>query len=93
MSAIQAIILCAGVGRRLRPYTDTLPKPLVRVKDVEIIRHQAQALKAVGVQKIVMVTGYLADALEEASQKIDGRSWGEVAQEHGRLFDALTSEK
>ena len=58
---MRAIILAAGGGTRLRPLTNDLPKCLVPLGPQPLVDHLLQALRAVGVEDIVLVVGYLAD--------------------------------
>ena len=60
----QAFILGAGMGSRMRPLTDALPKPLVPLHGRPLIDHVIDRLKAVGVEKIIVNVHYLADQLE-----------------------------
>ena len=62
----EAMILAAGRGERLRPLTDTLPKPLVVVRGAPLIEHHIRKLVAIGTQRIVINVSYLADALMAA---------------------------
>lgn len=57
------MILAAGRGERMRPLTDTLPKPLVPVCGAPLIEHHIKKLVAVGVRRIVVNVSYLAEAL------------------------------
>ena len=57
----KAIILAAGVGSRLRPYTDDCPKGMVEVNGKPILEHQFETLKQAGVNEIIVVCGYLKD--------------------------------
>jgi len=50
----QAMILAAGLGTRLRPYTDTMPKALVPVAGQPLLYHVVQRLKAAGFERIVI---------------------------------------
>lgn len=61
----KAFILAAGKGTRLRPYTDTMPKPMVSVGGISIIRQTLQKLLQVGVTDVVVNTHHLAPVLEE----------------------------
>jgi len=55
---MKAIILAAGVSRRLYPLTLETPKSLLKINDKPIIDYQLDALRAVGVKDIVLVLGY-----------------------------------
>lgn len=56
-----AILMAAGLGSRMRPLTDTIAKPLVRVNGVPLIETVIAALERRGVAEIYVVTGYKAD--------------------------------
>ncbi len=60
-----AFILAAGMGSRLRPYTDTLPKPMVSVAGQSIIYHILDRLIQAGVTDVTINLHYLGDLLEE----------------------------
>jgi len=60
------LVLAAGAGRRLRPYTDTLPKALVPVDgDTTIMDISLRNLAAAGLSDVTIVVGYCADAVAE----------------------------
>jgi choline kinase len=68
------MVLAAGAGRRLAPYTDTLPKTLVPVDGDRTILDIALAnLEAAGLDDIAVVTGYAAGAVEERKAALEDR--------------------
>lgn len=61
---MKAIILAGGLGKRLKPITDYIPKPLVPIKNIPIIEWQINYLKKFGVDEIVICTGYKTEMIE-----------------------------
>jgi len=59
-----AMVLAAGLGTRLKPVTDTMPKPLVPVDGKALIDHAIDRLAAIGIDEVVVNTHYLADQME-----------------------------
>jgi MurNAc alpha-1-phosphate uridylyltransferase len=59
-----AMIMAAGLGKRMRPLTATRPKPLIEVSGKALLDHVLEKLSAAGVRKVVVNVHYLADALE-----------------------------
>ena len=70
------MVLAAGAGRRLRPYTDTLPKALVPVDgETTILDIALRNFAEVGLTDVVIVVGYAAGAVEERRADLE-RSYG-----------------
>jgi len=59
-----AMIMAAGLGKRMRPLTATKPKPLIEVAGQALLDHVLDRLRAAGVEKVVVNVHYLADAVE-----------------------------
>lgn len=57
------MILAAGRGERMRPLTDTMPKPLIAVAGRPLIEHHIAALKAAGITDFVVNLGWLGERL------------------------------
>lgn len=66
----KAIIIAAGLGTRLRPHTEEIPKILVPVGEKPILDHQRQALSGAGVEEFVIVNGYQAEKLRPEGFRI-----------------------
>ena len=62
---MQAVILAAGQGTRMRPLTDALPKPMLPVGDRPLVAHAADVAVEGGVSELLVVVGYEADAIRE----------------------------
>ena len=60
---MQAVVLAAGEGTRMRPLTETVPKPMLPVADRPLCAHTAAAAVAAGATELVVVVGYRADAV------------------------------
>ena len=81
-----AMVLAAGLGQRMRPITDTLPKPLVRVGGRALIDHALDRLAEAGVETAVVNVHHLADLVEA---HVRGRSRPRivVSDERDRLLE------
>jgi choline kinase len=80
------MVLAAGAGRRLRPYTDTLPKALVPVDgDTTILDIALRNLAAVDLREVLVVVGYAAQAVEERLDALE--------QSHGVKLSLVYNDK
>jgi bifunctional UDP-N-acetylglucosamine pyrophosphorylase/glucosamine-1-phosphate N-acetyltransferase len=62
---MQAVILAAGEGTRMRPLTETVPKPMLPVGDRPLVAHTVDAAVDAGATELVFVVGYEADRVRE----------------------------
>lgn len=60
---MRAVILAAGEGNRLRPYTNGQPKCLARLAGTPLLVHQTETLRDAGITDVTIVTGYRADQI------------------------------
>jgi NDP-sugar pyrophosphorylase family protein len=66
MKTIIGAILCGGYGKRLKPLTDNLPKPLLPIKkDYTILDKQILQFKHAGVKEVVFLCGYMNEKIKE----------------------------
>lgn len=94
---MRAMILAAGRGERLRPLTDSLPKPLLQAGGKPLIEYHLERLAAAGFQDIVINQGHLGRMLPQALG--DGERWririhwslepAEALETGGGIFQAL----
>ncbi|MEH6549170.1 MAG: nucleotidyltransferase family protein [Pseudomonadales bacterium] len=93
---MKAMILAAGRGERMRPLTDTLPKPLLEAGGKPLLAYHIEKLVACGVSSIVINVAWLADCIEKYVG--DGSRFGvpvvlsyedEALETGGGIFQAL----
>jgi choline kinase len=65
MSTYQAVILAAGLSKRLRPLTDTTPKCLLKIGEKNLLHRTLDNLTANGINDIVFVTGYRENMIKD----------------------------
>ena len=61
---MKAMVLAAGLGKRLRPITDTTPKPLLEVRGKSLIEHHLERLRVAGIQDVVINLHHLGDQIQ-----------------------------
>ena len=97
---IPALILAAGRGERLRPLTDTTPKPLLQVQGKALIVWQLEALARAGVKRVVINTAWLEEQFPTAlgdgarfglriDYSMEGRDHGGALETAGGIAKAL----
>lgn len=78
---MRAMILAAGKGSRLRPLTDTCPKPLIKVNGKPLIVYHLENLKLAGFEEVVINLHHLGEQIE--SYLGNGQAWGlNIAYSH-----------
>lgn len=82
-----AMVMAAGLGKRMRPLTATRPKPLVEVAGKPLIDHVFDRLRAAGVAKAVVNVHYLADVLETHLQSAGGGLAIRISDERELLLE------
>ena len=80
----RAMVLAAGLGTRLRPVTDTLPKPLVEINGRTLLDHAIDRLARAGVEHVVVNAHYMA---REIASQLGRRDipYIEISEEHELL--------
>ncbi|MBU2887590.1 nucleotidyltransferase family protein [Gilvimarinus agarilyticus] len=71
---MKAMILAAGLGKRMRPLTDTLPKPLIPVRGKPLIEWHLERLADARISEVLINISYLGDKIRQALG--DGSRWG-----------------
>jgi NDP-sugar pyrophosphorylase family protein len=71
---MKAVILAGGQGRRLHPYTLTIPKPMMPVGERPILERLVGALRRGGIDDLILATGHLGGIVEDHFG--DGRAFG-----------------
>ncbi|HWZ98582.1 MAG TPA: sugar phosphate nucleotidyltransferase [Candidatus Dormibacteraeota bacterium] len=65
VSNAQAVILAGGLGTRMRPVTETIPKPMISVVGKPFLEHQLELLHASGIDRSLLLVAYLGERIEE----------------------------
>jgi glucose-1-phosphate cytidylyltransferase len=94
MSELTAVLLCGGKGERLRPFTQTLPKPLVPLNGKPLLYHLLKYLAGNGVRRFAVCVGFKAEHIEGFLNEVREPDWEVVCVNSGdasmtdRLLDA-----
>ncbi len=71
---MQAVVLAGGVGTRLKPITEKIPKAMIQIRGKPFLEHQLNLLKSHGISDVVFCVGYLGDKIKKYFG--DGRKFG-----------------
>jgi len=82
-----AMVMAAGLGKRMRPLTATRPKPLIEVAGKTLLDHVLDRLKAAGVERVVINVHYLADAVEAHLARHNKGLDFVISDERGQLLE------
>ncbi|MDU4659647.1 MAG: sugar phosphate nucleotidyltransferase, partial [Clostridium butyricum] len=66
---MRAILMAAGMGTRLRPLTENTPKSLIEVNGMSLLERQIINLREIGVEEIIVLTGYLHEKFDDIVKK------------------------
>ena len=78
---MKAVILAAGEGKRLRPFTETLPKVMLPVSNKPIIEYVFDAVKKSGINEIIVVVGYKKEVIMQYFKDYKGLKITYVTQD------------
>lgn len=70
---MQAVILAGGRGERLKPLTDKIPKPLIKIHGKPLLEHQILLLRRYGIREIWILSGFLGETIVKFCD--DGERW------------------
>lgn len=92
----KAMILAAGLGQRMRPLTDNLPKPMLSAGGKPLLQHHLEALAKIGVSEVIINLAYLGDKIrafvgngERFGLKVSYSEEPEPLETAGALLHAL----
>lgn len=84
---MKGVIIAGGSGNELRPLTDNLPKPLLRIMGKPVLEYSIQRMKDNGISSILIVTNGSQQLFKEYFQ--DGRKWGVNLEYINQEFDGI----
>lgn len=64
-SNAQAVILAGGLGTRMRPVTEAIPKPMISVAGKPFLQHQLELLRICGIDRSLLLVAYLGEQIQE----------------------------
>ena len=90
---VRALILAGGLGKRLRPVTDYLPKPLVPVLNVPILGWQLRHLGRHGIRDVTVCAGYKASLLADYARRAGRGMRVDISEEKSPLGTAGAAKR
>ncbi len=82
-----ALILCAGFGKRLNPITLKIPKPLIKVKNLELLEYNINLIVSLGIKEIKINTYYLKDEIKNFVQKHSQKKKIQIIEDGDSILD------
>jgi NDP-sugar pyrophosphorylase family protein len=64
-NSMQVLILAGGLGTRMRPITETIPKPMIAVAGKPFLQHQLELLSSAGCERALLLVAYLGEQIQE----------------------------
>jgi NDP-sugar pyrophosphorylase family protein len=64
-NSMQAVILAGGLGTRMRPITETIPKPMIALAGKPFLQHQLELLRDAGLARALLLVAYLGEQIRE----------------------------
>ncbi len=64
-TSTQAVILAGGLGTRMRPITETIPKPMIMVAGKPFLQHQLGLMSRAGIEEALLLVAYLGEQIQE----------------------------
>src|SRR5260370_16832778 len=90
MSSVnRAVVLAAGRGKRMRELTESIPKPMVRVRGKPVLQIIVEGLGQSGIKEVLIVVGYRKEVVREYFQ--DGATFGIQIRYAEKIFQYRTA--
>jgi len=87
MNINTALILCAGLGKRLNPLTLKTPKPLLKVNDITLLENTINLIIKLGIKKIKLNTYYLEEQIKDFVEKKKFKIEIEIISDGDKILD------
>ena len=82
MNKINQAVICGGKGERLRPLTQSTPKPMIKIDDRPFLEFLLKKISSQGIKKFLILSGYLGDQIKDYFGS--GANWDlDIQYSHG----------